>query len=287
MLLLCYVRPLATVEWFFSSRVGAFDAIPLTTEPRSDTGLFAGVSGVAQANQAFSPAFDAAYTTRLERKFGLCGMKLGSGWMHPSRSDGGGAGSSTKDAQFVLEFFRLMSACRVDFTDTWRALLGVPALSAAHNVQRRSGTPLHLGADDTEAGDGHAGASGIQKDAIYGNHEEELRPLLPVLTAAGASSEQMREWATWVHEYSSRIDTQGIGKSHPDGEDEGRAVRLEIMRESSPAFVLRAESLEQALKAADMGGKLANSSGQGDLEGNRCTSFSVAASVRAGIVATP
>lgn len=221
--------------------------------------LFAGVSGVARANEAFSPAFDAAYTTSLERKFGLCGMKLGSGWMHPSRSRGGAAGATTEDAQFVLKFFRLMSSCRVDFTDTWRALLDVPALSATSKTQQFSRAPtVHSGADGgTELGGGRGCANGTQEEAIYSN-EQALRPLLSVLMAAGASSEQMREWAAWVREYSSRIDTQGIGKSHADGEGEGRAARLEIMRKSSPAFILRAESLEHALKATEMGGELPN-----------------------------
>lgn len=179
--------------------------------------------------------------------------------MHPSRSGGKVAGASTQDAQFVLDFFRLMSSCRVDFTDTWRALLDVPALSAARKAQQPSGAPVHSRADDgTELGGDRGCASGTQEDTICGNDEEALRPLLSVLTAAGASSEQMREWTAWVREYSSRIDTQGIGKSHPEGEDEGRAARLEIMRKSSPAFVLRAESLEEAVRAAEMGGESAN-----------------------------
>ncbi|CAN0350154.1 unnamed protein product, partial [Ectocarpus sp. 8 AP-2014] len=54
-------------------------------------------------------------------------------------------------------------------------------------------------------------------------------------------------------EYSSRIDSQGIGNGHPEGEEEGRKERLAIMRNSSPAFVLRKKSLEQALKAAETG----------------------------------
>lgn len=177
--------------------------------------------------------------------------------MHPSRSGGRAGEATTEDGQFVLEYFRLMSVCRVDFTDTWRALLDVPALSAARKVQR-SGAPVHSGGDGTEVGGGDGCASGSREDAICGNDEEALRPLLSVLTAARASSEQMREWAAWVRDYSSRIETQGIGKSHPDGEDEGRAVRLKIMRKSNPAFILRTESLDQALKAAEMGGELAN-----------------------------
>eukprot|EP00903_Cladosiphon_okamuranus_P015722 g14512.t1 len=214
-----------------------------------------GVSGVARANEVFSPAFDAAYTASLEHKFGLCGMKLGSGWMHPSRSRGVAAGVTTEDAQFVLDFFRLMSSCRMDFTDTWRALLDVPTLSAARKTEQFSGAPnVHSRSDDgTELGGGRRCANGTQEEAIYGDDQEALRPLLSVLKAAGAASEQMREWAAWVREYSSRIDTQGIGKSHPDGKGDGRAARLEMMRKSSPAFVLREESLDQALKAAEMG----------------------------------
>ncbi len=214
--------------------------------------LFAGLSGVARANEAFSPAFDAAYTSILQRKLGLSGMELGSGWMHPSRS-GGGAAGATKDAQFVLEYFRLMSTCRVDFTDTWRALLDVPALSMTRKARRFSGGAVEggEGRSDIGQGSGRDCASGTQEDDTWGN----LRPLRSVLMAAGASGKQIREWAAWVHEYSSRIDTQGIGKFHPEGEAEGRRERLEIMRKSNPAFVLRAATLEQALKSAEIGGE--------------------------------
>eukprot|EP00752_Nemacystus_decipiens_P010009 g8924.t1 len=207
-----------------------------------------GVSGVARASEAFSPAFDGAYTASLERKFGLCGMKLGGGWMHPSRSRGEAAGATAEDALFVLEFFRLMSSCRMDFTDTWRALLEVPGSSAARTAQQLSGAPVGTG-----VGGGRSLASGTHEEVIYDNDEEALRPLISVLTVAGASTAQMREWAAWVREYSSRIHSQGIGRSHPDGEDAGRAARLEIMRKNSPAFVLREDSLEQALQAAETG----------------------------------
>lgn len=175
--------------------------------------------------------------------------------MHPSRSGGGAAGATTADAQFVLEYFRLMSACRVDFTDTWRALLDVPALPAARKTQQRSGAPVHPGTDGTEERGGSGCAGGTREDGLCDSDREALRPLLSVLTAAGASNEQMRQWAAWVHDYSSRIDRQGIGKAHPDSENEGRTARLEIMRKSSPAFVLRADSLEQAVKAAEMDGE--------------------------------
>lgn len=221
---------------------------------------------MTQANEAFSPAFDAAYTANLERKLGLFGMELGSGWMHPSRS-GGGAPRTTKDARFVLTYFRLMSACRVDFTDTWRALLDVPASSVAGKahpfseprMQSEAGTMggkprpcARLGAADKA---GNRCASSTEEGIICNTDEEMLRPLLSVLKAAGTSSEQMREWASWVREYSSRIDTQGIGNSHPEGQEEGRRERLEVMRKSSPSFILRAANLEQALKAAEKGGE--------------------------------
>ena len=220
------------------------------------------MSGVARANEAFSPAFDAAYTSILQRKLGLSGMELGSGWMHPLRY-GGGAVGATKDARFVLEYFRLMSACRVDFTGTWRALLDVPALSVARKSRKVSGGSMQSGGagaarSNIGQGGGRGGASGTQEDDIWGNNEEALRPFRSVLMAAGASGEQMREWAAWVDEYSSRIDTQGIGKFHPKGEAEGRRERVEIMRKSNPAFVLRAATLEKALESAEMGGKRKN-----------------------------
>ena len=178
--------------------------------------------------------------------------------MHPSRSGGEAVGATTEDAQFVLKYFRLLSSCRMDFTDTWRALLDVPGLSAVRKAQQLSGLSSRPGADGSDVGGGRGCASGNQEEIICANDEEALRPLRSVLAAAGASTEQMREWAAWVREYSSRIDTQGIGKSYPDGEEAGRAARLEIMRKSSPAFVLRADSIDQALKAAETGGELHN-----------------------------
>lgn len=102
---------------------------------------------------------------------------------------------------------------------------------------------------------GRLGASGTEEDTICSTDEEVLQPLLSVLQAARASSEQMREWASWVREYSSRIDTHGIGNSHPEGAEEGRRERLETMRKSSPPFILRSVNLEQALKAAENGGE--------------------------------
>lgn len=223
------------------------------------------MAGVTQATDAFSPAFDAAYTANLQRKLGLFGMELGSGWMHPSRS-GGGAPSTTKDAEFVLNYFRLMSACRVDYTDTWRALLDIPAASVSGNAHQSSGPRVQSGAstvgetdpyEGLDSGEklGRRGTSDTEEGSICGTDEEVLRPVLPVLKAAGASSEQMREWVPWVREYSSRIDTHGIGNSHPEGEEEGRRERLEIMRKSNPLFILRAGDLEQALKAAENGGE--------------------------------
>ncbi|CAM9859545.1 unnamed protein product [Ectocarpus fasciculatus] len=199
-----------------------------------------GVSGVAEANAAFSPAFDAAYTAHLQKKLGLRGMDLGSGWVHPRRSGGAPPGEMQEklppDAQFVFSFFNLMAACRTDFTETWRALLDVPAQSVARKARRNLTTE-------------QSGAGVV--DAFCADDEETLRPLSAVLNAAGASSTTRKQWATWIREYSSRIDSQGIGNGHPKGKEEGRKERLETMRGSSPAFVLRKKSLEQALMAAE------------------------------------
>lgn len=223
----------------------------------------AGVSGAAEANDAFSPAFDAAYTAILQRKLGLSGMELGSGWIHPARSGGAASDTTTgevpSDAKFVLRLFRLMSECRTDYTETWRALLDVPALSMTCTGQKVAGERSPSGAHVAEGLDderqGPASSAGGARDSICGDDEEVLRPFRAVLKTAGASSTQMREWAIWVREYSSRIATQGIGRSHPEGEEDGRAERLETMRNTNPDFVLRGTYLEEALRAAEKDGE--------------------------------
>lgn len=55
-----------------------------------------------------------------------------------------------------------------------------------------------------------------------------------------------------------RVDAQGIGTSHPEGVEAGRRERLDVMRTSNPAFVLRASTLAQAIKAAEEGGERCN-----------------------------
>lgn len=163
------------------------------------------------------------------------------------------------DARFVLRLFRLMSECRTDYTGIWRALLDVSALSSTHEAQQLSGTQSQSGADVTEnveiRGAGPASVDSSEEGITGGDDEETLRPLRAILNAAGASSTQLEEWAIWLREYSSRIGAQGIGKSHADGEEEGRAARLEVMRNGNPDFVLRATNLEKALRAAEKGGE--------------------------------
>lgn len=194
--------------------------------------VYAGLSGVARANEAFSPAFDDAYTTYVQNKLGLAGMDLGEGWMHESRSEGckRGAGSNngssdskgiTSDAVFVMELFGLMADAETDFTDTWRALMEVPALSAASNetmsflsarapkgpippeTVSRSSPPheVEKASVGTELSDG-TGYSRIIRD------EECLRPLRKVLEVAKVSSEQAGRWGRWIGEYMARIDSQ-------------------------------------------------------------------------------
>lgn len=195
----------------------------------------AGVSGVAEANKAFSPEFDITYTNHLQRKFGLTGMELGSGWVDALR-DGGTSPCEMKtelssDAQFVLRFFQLMSTCETDFTDTWRALLDVPALSTVPKItpaglevrvvkegMARGQASTTVGLDD--AGTGAPGGSQNRESAAEeccctrdgdGSQvpdEKALRPLVSVLRAAGVSSDQMRDWAEWTRDYMARIETQ-------------------------------------------------------------------------------
>lgn len=194
----------------------------------------AGVSGVAEANKAFSPEFDFTYTSHLQRKFGLTGMELGGGWVDALRSGGTSpcemkAGLSS-DAQFVWRFFQLMSTCETDFTDTWRALLDVPALSKVPKMTPgglevrlvkeviaggQVSTPVGLDDAGTRASGGSQNRESTAEECCTRDgdgselpDEDALRPLVSVLRAAGVSSDQMRGWAEWTREYMARIDTQ-------------------------------------------------------------------------------
>lgn len=60
-----------------------------------------------------------------------------------------------------------------------------------------------------------------------------------------------------MHGRYYHTNAQGVGKSHPEGAEDGRRERLQIMQTSNPAFVLRAETMEQAIKAAENGGERA------------------------------
>lgn len=306
----------------------------------------AGYSGVAEASKAFSPAFDAAYTGLLQRKLGLTALKLGSNWSDILRSEVDEANETIReaspDARFVLELFRLMASCRADFTDTWRALSDVPALSVALHTTRPAGLPSagrhqhRAGVDASDldqdraervrdrSSNKYGSAGGNERDWEMSDNEL-LQPLRAVLKDSVASSAHMRDWATWTREYMARIDsqvrlltgyrrrfpkwvpgmpfysrrgrslyrlcaclaiprgsrvilhtmmwntnlrfehmqkrpdlrrvdTQGIGTSHPEGTKAGRRERLKVMRTSNPAFVLRASTLSQAIKAAEEGG---------------------------------
>lgn len=193
------------------------------------------MSGVAEANEAFSPAFDAAYTAHLERKLGLAGMELGNGWVDLLRNGAAGIGETkgqlSPDANFVLEFFVLMSTCRTDFTRTWRALLDVPAFSVALRNKCSSGsrfqskaerltlnkTPSSKGCDPLSKDLGRGGQNPpITSDAdnsqdgyrVEITDEEALRPFLAILKEAEVSNKQIQAWAAWIREYMVRIDTQ-------------------------------------------------------------------------------
>lgn len=200
---------------------------------RAQTSAHAGVSGVARANEAFSPAFDAAYTAHVQRKLGLSGMELGNGWIDKLRTTGSETfGERSSDAQFVSELFRLMASCRADFTRTWRALIDVPALSlvlhaselSSVRIRARAGKPGGL--ETSPSGPVGDLASGLLERNLRGagiaedgdsldaidavTDREALRPVIGILNAAAASNEQMHEWADWVREYMARIDSQVI-----------------------------------------------------------------------------
>ena len=209
--------------------------------------MCSGVSGIAEANKVFSPAFDAAYGQNLQRKLGLTGMGLGSGWVDLlRRTDADGSettGNVSSDARFVLELFRLMSCCDTDFTRTWRSLLDVPALSEAlgarggggeilAQIQRDDGVSTKdqvdsvtsrgarrdriiaeasaAGWDGRDKRDGTVAGVSAQRyvQGVELSDEEVLRPVIGVLTAARVSREHLHHWAAWSREYMARIDSQ-------------------------------------------------------------------------------
>lgn len=165
-------------------------------------------------------------------------MELGSGWVDVLR-DGDASPSETSemkvelssDAQFVSRFFRLMTTCETDFTDTWRALLDVPALSMVPKATSPAGLKVRVGKEGIAGGQASTsvgldegstrvpggnrnrdstaeGWSTRDGDAPEVTDEEALRPLFSVLRATGVSSDRMRGWAGWTREYMARIDTQ-------------------------------------------------------------------------------
>lgn len=178
------------------------------------------------------------YTTRLERKLGLTGMELGSGWVDLLKGEGSDnheskdkANEWTPDGQFVMRLLHLMSDSGTDFTNTWQALADVPASSAglpkstrslldASMTMRESDTtglrpPACTNGHSTGAStSGSNDAIGSQGGDLTGTHrpfmsdEEILRPLLALLVTAKASSTQRQEWAVWTREYMARIDSQ-------------------------------------------------------------------------------
>lgn len=166
-----------------------------------DTVCSAGQSGIAEANDAFLPAFDAAYTFRMQRKLGLEGMDLGNDWAAALRSGSAERHQGTHatlswDAVFLLDLLRLMANCRTDFTDTWRALIDVPGSSEALKSRNSS----ELDSDSVGAGESH------EDMEVW--DDECLQPLAAVLARAKPSQKQRQQWAQWIRQYMARIDSQ-------------------------------------------------------------------------------
>lgn len=169
-------------------------------------------------------------------------MNLGAGWVRALQHDQSsvieGSRQVSSDAVFVLEFLHLMADCRVDFSDTWRALMEVPALSVALRVPSSLpyGTspetnPRHV--ESIEPGYQakkeylvNILGAGIEVEEhachrIFGGpttesytqirditDEECLRPLSAVLRASNSTIEQLKGWSRWIRRYMARIDLQ-------------------------------------------------------------------------------
>lgn len=188
-----------------------------------------GYSGLAQANEAFSPAFDAAYTSCLQRKLGLVGMELGGGWTAALRSGAvqtrNGTAGVPPDARFVFDLLRLMADSGTDFTHTWRSLIEVPALSVALNSKRNAAFHRRLDQEErigvdasafTQVGKVEMGVPDVSFDdwarestaeILDITDEDCLQPLSTVLKDAKASSQQMLAWVRWTREYMALIDS--------------------------------------------------------------------------------
>lgn len=202
------------------------DQVPVANVEMLAGPLFgAGQSGVAEANSAFSPAFDAAYTAHLQRKLGLEGMDLGNGWAAVLRNrytPNEGPVNLPPDGVFVLDLLRLMEDCGTDYTDTWRALSGVPALSVTQDGDDVSGLRTRSGGDsissvgpnkmraagpDLDIGeDGQPECGGLMREDVEICDSKCLQPMSAILADAKVSGDQMRRWAQWIRQYMVRID---------------------------------------------------------------------------------
>lgn len=181
--------------------------------------MLTGVSGIAEAKKAFSPAFDAAYSEHLQRKLGLTDMKLvgGRGWVDILKSlDADGrehetVGDVSSDTRFVLELFRLMTCTGTDFTNTWQSLMNVPSLSEAQSSRARVGSEEFFApTDSSDKNDGAVVEESHQEcnEGVELSDEEVLRPITDVLRASRVPREYRGEWACWIRKYMARIDSQ-------------------------------------------------------------------------------
>lgn len=187
-------------------------------------------------------------------------MDLGNGWTAALRSGSvepskGTPALLSRDAVFLLDFLRLMADCRTDFTDTWRALMEVPALSVALKsrdfleLRMRAGARVEpstgsngvrtvdpgLGEDGNWACDSSDGEAASKSHGnMEGWDDECLQPLAAILARAKPSRKQRRQWAQWIRQYMARIDTQASSKSSDckrvDGDLSERVVHYPTFR---------------------------------------------------------
>lgn len=152
-------------------------------------------------------------------------MDLGNGWAAVLRNKytpNEGPVALPPDGVFVLNLLRLMEDCGTDYTDTWRALSGVPALSVAGDgdnvpgLRLRSGEELvsSVGSNKMRAAgpdldiseDGQRECGSLMSEDVEICDNECLQPMSAILADAKASRDQMRQWAQWIRQYMVRID---------------------------------------------------------------------------------
>eukprot|EP00475_Leptophrys_vorax_P006989 TRINITY_DN14394_c0_g2_i1.p1 TRINITY_DN14394_c0_g2~~TRINITY_DN14394_c0_g2_i1.p1 ORF type:complete len:378 (-),score=3.28 TRINITY_DN14394_c0_g2_i1:258-1391(-) len=170
----------------------------------ANTLVTGGVVSVAEAQHCvgrYAESFLAAYQSAMAAKLGL-----------PSY-----------DQQLTQALLQLMAKHADDFTNTFRALAGVPSVGVA-------------------GGEGEAAGAA----AAAPSDSELLAPMRAVLRLDGEGADagdKAREWAAWLRLYTDKVRASGVSDSQ----------RRTAMNAVNPAYVLRNYQCQLAIEAAERG----------------------------------